>query len=89
LDNIGSRSDLGDDASYLFGEIDAKVTNLEMGMKSESFAINGPTTQDHIPFAWSDFKDLKESHKGLPNVFNFDWVTMNPTSIENKKFTYR
>jgi len=42
-DAIGARADLEDPES-LFGEIDSKVTNLEMALKHESLATGGPTT---------------------------------------------
>lgn len=42
-DAIGARSDI-DGSGGTFGEIDAKVTNLEMALKHECFAISGPTT---------------------------------------------
>jgi hypothetical protein len=42
-DAIGARSDL-EDPDSLFGEIDSKVTNLEMGLKHECLATGGPTT---------------------------------------------
>lgn len=82
-DALGSRSDLKDDVSGLFGEIDVKITNLKMGKKHESWAISGPSHLDHPPFKWSDHKKLSEAHRGLPDVWDFEWGVIDPTSILN------
>jgi hypothetical protein len=43
MDQIGARSDLQSDTGYLFGEIDAKITNIKMGLNNECLAISGPS----------------------------------------------
>ena len=49
---------------------------MAMGMKS--LAISGPTIGDNLqPFSWTGIFE-KDPHRGLPNVYNFDWVNMKP-----------
>lgn len=36
---------------------------------------NGPTHDDQKPFKWSDF-NFKNSHVGQPDLWNFDWITI-------------
>jgi len=74
---ICSRFDLEAENPSPGGCYDTKVTNYKMFSQFTSEAINGPTTVNNIPpFAWSKFAN--RSHVGLPPVYNFDFVTMNP-----------
>ncbi|KAF2076551.1 hypothetical protein CYY_002165 [Polysphondylium violaceum] len=58
------------------GGIDGKVMNKAMFDSFTVLAINGPTVTDECPpFSWSEFPDV--SHVGLPEVFQFSWVTIN------------
>ncbi len=57
---------------------DTKVTNLGMMRKMQSFAINGPTTSHGIPpFVWTAAFN-STAHFGQPDIFNFDFVFMDP-----------
>jgi len=75
---ICSRFDLEDTNPSPSGCYDTKVTNFEFQSNLISEAINGPTTSHDIPpFQWtSQFNSTK--HFGQPNLFNFDFVIMNP-----------
>ena len=43
-----------------------------------AWVINGPTRGDSLkPFTWSQFKN--QTHTGLPDVYDFDFVSMQPT----------
>ncbi|EGC36508.1 hypothetical protein DICPUDRAFT_150991 [Dictyostelium purpureum] len=80
---ISSRYDLGggpsQPAGWFYqgphGGIDAKITSSSMVQNTTCTAISGPTVTSSCPvFNWTGFESV--FHVGLPNVFNFDWVTM-------------
>lgn len=78
---IAARSDLDRRSPVPNGAVDSKVTNLELMKTLSCQAISGPTRDaGKKPFQWisDDGKDLFPSypHEGLPNKWNFDWVTM-------------
>jgi len=60
------------------GCYDTKVTSSELVPKIVGFAINGPTTQNSLPpFDWSIFNG-SYPHAGQPEIFDFDFVVMDP-----------
>jgi len=74
---ICSRFDLDPTHPSPGGCYDTKVTNYAMFSKFQAEAINGPTTQNGLPpFAWKAFANT--SHLGLPPVYNFNFVVMDP-----------
>ncbi|KAM9425887.1 phospholipase B-like 1 [Pholidichthys leucotaenia] len=60
------------------GCYDTKVTDYQMALQLAAEAINGPTTQGGLsPFSWQFFN--LTPHEGLPETYNFPFVTMKPT----------
>lgn len=48
-----------------------------MAAKFTAYAINGPPVEKGLPiFSWVHFNKTK--HQGLPESYNFDFVTMKP-----------
>ncbi|KAL2078064.1 hypothetical protein ACEWY4_025749 [Coilia grayii] len=59
------------------GCYDTKVTDYHQAQRFVSEAVSGPTTQGGLsPFSWSSFN--RTSHVGLPQTYNFSFVTMQP-----------
>ncbi|XP_058477316.1 phospholipase B-like 1 [Solea solea] len=59
------------------GCYDTKVTDFQMAHQLAAEAINGPTTQGGLrPFSWQSFN--LTTHQGLPQTYNFPFVTMRP-----------
>jgi len=59
------------------GCYDTKVSSWEMANRLEAHAVNGPTTQAHPPFTWTQtFANV--THQGLPNVFDNDFEKQIP-----------
>ncbi|XP_071509243.1 phospholipase B-like 1 [Diadema antillarum] len=64
------------------GCYDTKVANLWMAAEQTSYVINGPTRAEGSlpPFKWvSPF--TRYSHEGLPQEYDFDFVTMKPKDL--------
>nr|XP_046207967.1 phospholipase B-like 1 isoform X1 [Oncorhynchus gorbuscha] len=60
------------------GCYDTKVTDFHLARQLAGEAVNGPTTQGGLlPFSWSHFNST--AHKGLPQSYNFSFITMKPT----------
>jgi len=61
-----------------FGGIDSKVTSNSFVNQGVCYAQSGPTLGGALnnlpPFRWSAFSNV--TRVGLPEVFNFPWVTM-------------
>ncbi|XP_078610186.1 phospholipase B-like 1 [Branchiostoma floridae x Branchiostoma japonicum] len=77
---ICCRKDLAKVGAKPDGCYDTKVSDYHMARNLTSFAINGPTLGTGLePFSWSD--KFKISHIGLPNVYNFSFVTMTPAEL--------
>jgi len=75
-DSICARSDL-DRSPDPSGCIDTKVTSYAMQSTLKCNAIGAPTTLGGLaPFSWDKFNKI--FHEGLPQVYNFTWVTMEP-----------
>ncbi|XP_043929904.1 phospholipase B-like 1 isoform X2 [Protopterus annectens] len=74
---ICCREDLKSFSPIPGGCYDSKVTDYFLASQFTAFAINGPTTEGNLPvFNWDQFKEV--THKGLPNSYNFSFVTMKP-----------
>jgi len=74
---ICSRFDLEPSHPSPSGCYDTKVTNAAMFAKFTCEALNGPTTVNNIPpFSWSKFPN--GTHVGLPTIYNFPFVFMDP-----------
>ena len=84
---IADRSDLNVKGSSCFagghgdsGGIDAKYTRASWVQQAADdgtpmVAQSGPTNLDGVPtFAWSN-TTIKADHEGLPDVYDFPWVT--------------
>ncbi|XP_020608826.1 phospholipase B-like 1 [Orbicella faveolata] len=65
-------SDRSPDGCY-----DTKVTDYSRAKSLMSEAISGPTYQGLPVFCWSNFS-FPNKHVGLPDCYNFDFVTMKP-----------
>jgi len=77
-DSICCRGDLYSGGGSPFGCYDTKVADYKMAVEMASVIINGPTRSHHLkPFSWNgSYSDY--SHVGLPETYNFDWVTTQP-----------
>eukprot|EP00928_Gymnodinium_smaydae_P033273 TRINITY_DN23875_c0_g2_i2.p1 TRINITY_DN23875_c0_g2~~TRINITY_DN23875_c0_g2_i2.p1 ORF type:complete len:585 (+),score=99.11 TRINITY_DN23875_c0_g2_i2:92-1846(+) len=79
---ISSRCDLNPIASatwQLDGGIDAKVSNVAMGLEMNFVAQNGPTTYQQPPFRWQDIPRSKQlAHVGQAKVYDFEWIQFGP-----------
>ncbi|XP_015763046.1 PREDICTED: phospholipase B-like 1, partial [Acropora digitifera] len=60
------------------GCYDTKVTDFSMAKDLMADAISGPTYQGLPVFCWSNFS-FPIKHVGLPDCYDFDFVTMKPT----------
>ncbi|XP_065797083.1 phospholipase B-like 1 [Muntiacus reevesi] len=59
------------------GCYDTKVADIYLASKYKAYAISGPTVQGGLPvFHWSRFN--KTLHEGMPEAYNFDFITMKP-----------
>lgn len=62
-----------------------QVADIFLAFQYTAYAISGPTVQDGLPaFDWKRFN--KTLHEGMPDVFNFDFVTMKPILTEDIKW---
>ncbi|KAL9959898.1 hypothetical protein ACROYT_G033271 [Oculina patagonica] len=59
------------------GCYDTKVTDYSRAKSLMSEAISGPTYQGLPVFCWSNYS-FPNKHVGLPDCYNFDFVTMKP-----------
>uniref|UniRef100_U3FA79 Phospholipase B-like n=1 Tax=Micrurus fulvius TaxID=8637 RepID=U3FA79_MICFL len=74
---ICCRQDLNYKAPVPDGCYDSKVSDINMAAKFTAYAINGPPVEKGLPiFSWIHFN--KTTHQGLPESYNFDFVTMKP-----------
>ncbi|XP_063078392.1 phospholipase B-like 1 [Engraulis encrasicolus] len=74
---ICCRNDLKEEKPSPGGCYDTKVTDFGRARKFIAEALNGPTTQGGLPpFSWERFNST--AHQGLPHVYNFTFVTMQP-----------
>jgi len=71
---ICSRGDL---AGYHAGCTDSKLTTYTLQSTVTAWAISGPTVSNGIPpFSWDKFNST--IHEGQPQVFDFEYVMMDP-----------
>ncbi|KAG7460046.1 hypothetical protein MATL_G00217170 [Megalops atlanticus] len=74
---ICCRNDLREQNPRPGGCYDTKVTDFHMAQRFEAEAVNGPTTQGGLPpFSWSAFNHT--AHEGLPQTYNFTFLTVRP-----------
>ncbi|XP_039191573.1 phospholipase B-like 1 [Crotalus tigris] len=74
---ICCRQDLDRRTPVPAGCYDSKVADISMAAKFTAYAINGPPVEKGLPvFSWVHFNKTK--HQGLPESYNFDFVTMKP-----------
>lgn len=74
---ICCREDLNEANPSPGGCYDTKVADIFLASHYKAYAISGPTVQDGLPpFNWNRFNDTL--HQGMPDVFDFDFVTMKP-----------
>ena len=75
---ISARGDLSATGPSSFGGLDCKVSNIPMMKNLQTLAFSGPTPQQPV-FDFSTTKArIGGSHIGVPNAFNFSWVTYSP-----------
>lgn len=74
---ICCREDLNSIKPSPGGCYDTKVADIYLASKYTAYAISGPTVQGGLPiFHWSRFN--KTLHEGMPEAYNFDFITMKP-----------
>jgi len=73
---ICSRFDLETSDPYPSGCYDSKITSFSLMKSFASESISGPTAQGLPPFSWAAFPEF--IHAGQPEVFNFDFLNMQP-----------
>uniref|UniRef100_A0A4W2HF92 Phospholipase B-like n=1 Tax=Bos indicus x Bos taurus TaxID=30522 RepID=A0A4W2HF92_BOBOX len=74
---ICCREDLNSHSPSPGGCYDTKVADIYLASKYKAYAISGPTVQGGLPvFHWSRFN--KTLHEGMPEAYNFDFITMKP-----------
>uniref|UniRef100_A0A6J0TBU9 Phospholipase B-like n=1 Tax=Pogona vitticeps TaxID=103695 RepID=A0A6J0TBU9_9SAUR len=74
---ICCRADLNLKTPVPAGCYDSKIADLNMAAKFTAYAISGPPVEEGLPvFSWTRFNQTK--HQGLPDSYNFDFITMKP-----------
>ncbi|XP_043400536.1 phospholipase B-like 1 isoform X2 [Chelonia mydas] len=74
---ICCREDLNPSLPVPAGCYDSKVADFHMASVFAAYAVSGPPVEDGLPvFSWKQFNGTK--HQGLPEFYNFDFVTMRP-----------
>lgn len=74
---ICCRQDLSPTSPSPSGCYDSKVADITLAAKFTAFAISGPPVEEGLPvFSWNRFNHTK--HQGLPDSYNFDFITMKP-----------
>ncbi|KAH9489509.1 Phospholipase B-like 1 [Bulinus truncatus] len=81
-DTICARFDL-DKSPIGAGCYDTKVSDFYMAQKLQADILNGPTTESGLPaFSWTG-KFSKVSHVGLPQTYNFSFISTKPSLRSN------
>uniref|UniRef100_A0A4X2KFB4 Phospholipase B-like n=2 Tax=Vombatus ursinus TaxID=29139 RepID=A0A4X2KFB4_VOMUR len=79
------RGDLSSTEPEPAGCYDTKVADVFLASQFTAYAISGPTVDDDLPvFRWKLFNQTV--HQGLPEAYNFDFVTMKPVLNTFYKF---
>lgn len=53
------------------------MADIYLASEYTAYAISGPTVQGGLPvFHWNHFN--KTLHKGMPETYDFDFITMKP-----------
>jgi hypothetical protein len=63
-----------------FGGYDCKVTSNWLMKSMTTHALSGPSSETLPPFTWRDWSSV--SHVGQPDLFNFPFVAMSPTTSQ-------
>ncbi|XP_006866133.1 PREDICTED: phospholipase B-like 1 [Chrysochloris asiatica] len=80
---ICCRGDLDSVNPVPSGCYDTKVADMHVAAQYTAYAISGPTVQDGLPvFHWNPFN--KTLHQGMPEAYNFDFITMKPILSDEK-----
>lgn len=62
-----------------------QVADMSLALENTAYAISGPTIQGGLPvFHWKQFN--KTLHEGMPEAYNFDFITMKPILERNTKW---
>ncbi|XP_007942662.2 phospholipase B-like 1 [Orycteropus afer afer] len=81
---ICCREDLASVNPVPGGCYDTKVADMYLASQYTAYAISGPTVQDGLPvFHWNNFN--KTLHQGMPEAYNFDFITMKPSLTLDRK----
>uniref|UniRef100_A0A8C2W3L2 Phospholipase B-like n=1 Tax=Chinchilla lanigera TaxID=34839 RepID=A0A8C2W3L2_CHILA len=81
---ICCREDLNEANPSPGGCYDTKVADIYLASEYTAHAISGPTVQGGLPvFRWNRFNETL--HQGLPEVYDFDFITMKPILKPNIK----
>ncbi|KAF3816308.1 hypothetical protein GH733_014481 [Mirounga leonina] len=79
---ICCREDLNSLSPSPGGCYDTKVADIYLASAYTAYAISGPTVQGGLPvFHWNRFN--KTLHKGMPETYDFDFITMKPVLKQN------
>uniref|UniRef100_A0A8C8YZZ5 Phospholipase B-like n=1 Tax=Prolemur simus TaxID=1328070 RepID=A0A8C8YZZ5_PROSS len=74
---ICCREDLNSPNPSPGGCYDTKVSDIYLASQYTAYAISGPTVQGGLPvFHWNRFN--KTLHRGMPEAYDFDFITMKP-----------
>lgn len=61
------------------------MADIYLASEYTAYAISGPTVQGGLPvFHWNRFN--KTLHKGMPETYDFDFITMKPILKRDKKW---
>ena len=78
---IAPRCDLQSVTDIPFGAIDCKITNDNMVTQHQAWIQSGPTTYGDLPpFNWTDWPRFDKKLAGMPEIFNFTWQYVDPSS---------
>ncbi|XP_073932118.1 phospholipase B-like 1 isoform X2 [Castor canadensis] len=81
---ICCREDLNSANPSPGGCYDTKVADFNLALTYTAYAISGPTVQGGLPaFRWNRFN--KTLHHGMPEVYDFDFITMKPILKAERK----
>ncbi|XP_008835888.1 phospholipase B-like 1 [Nannospalax galili] len=82
---ICCREDLNSANPSPGGCYDTKVSDVYLAYQYMSYAISGPTVQNGLPaFHWNRFN--KTLHQGMPEAYDFDFITMKPILAQDVKW---
>jgi len=77
---IAARCDLSDKREFPNGALDCKATSDTMITNHQSWIIAGPTSENLPPFTWEHYPEYNHSRAGIPTLWNFSWVFLDPNT---------